>query len=55
MRPSPEGPGNDARWLDAPLREPCGYAADFLNGPTDKRRTGGILWRRLGWAWTLLA
>ena len=55
MRPSPDGPGDDARWLDAPLREPCGYAADFLNGPADKRRAGGIFRRRLGSARTLLA
>ena len=55
MRPSPEGPGDDARWLDAPLGEPCGYAADFLNGPADKRRTAGIFKRRLGSARTLLA
>jgi len=31
MGPSPEGPGNDARWLDASLGEPYGYAANFLN------------------------
>ena len=55
MRPSPDGPGDDARWLDAPLREPCGYAADFLNGPADKRRVAGIFNRRLGSARTLLA
>jgi len=55
MRPSPDGPGDDARWLDAPLREPCGYAADFLNGPADKRRIAGIFNRRLGSARTLLA
>jgi len=36
MRPSPDGPGDDARWLDALLRKLCGYAADFLNGPADK-------------------
>lgn len=55
MRPSPEGPGDDAGRLDARLREPCGYAADFLNGPADKRRIDGIFNRRLGSAWTLLA
>jgi hypothetical protein len=31
MRSSPEGPGDNARWLDALLREPYGYAANFLN------------------------
>ena len=55
MRPSPEGPCDDARRLDAPLREPCGYAADFLDGPADKRWIGGIFRRRLGSARTLLA
>ena len=55
MRPSPDGPCDDARWLDAPLREPCGYAADFLNGPADKRRIAWIFRRRLGSAWILLA
>ncbi len=54
MRSSPEGPSDNARWLDAPLRELCGYAADFLNGPADKRRIGGIFNRRLGWAGILL-
>jgi hypothetical protein len=47
MLPSPEGLGDDTRWLDSPLREPCGYAANFLNGPADKRRIGGIFNRRL--------
>jgi len=55
MRPSPERPGNDVRRLDAPLRELCGYAAYFLNGPADKRRTGGIFLRCLGLAGALLA
>ena len=55
MRPSPDGPGDDARRLDAPLREPGGYAADFLNGPADKRRIAGIFWRCLGLARALLA
>jgi len=55
MRPSPDGPGDDVRWLDALLRELCGYAADFLDGPADKRRIAGIFNRRLGWAGTLLA
>ena len=41
--------------LDAPLGEFCGYAADFLNGPADKRRIAGIFRRRLGWARALLA
>jgi hypothetical protein len=31
MRSSPEGPSDNARWLDALLREPYGYAANFLN------------------------
>jgi hypothetical protein len=31
MGSSPEGPCDDARWLDALLREPYGYAANFLN------------------------
>ena len=55
MGPSPDGPGDDVCRLDARLRELCGYAADFLNGPANKRRTGGIFNRRLGSAWTLLA
>ena len=41
MRSSPEGPGDKARWVDAPLRKLCGYAANFLNGPADKRRAKG--------------
>ena len=55
MGPSPERPSDDVRRLDAPLREPCGYAAYFLNGPADKRGIGGIFNRRLGWAGALLA
>src|SRR5271165_5712084 len=55
MRSSPDGPGDNACGLDVSLREPCGYAADFLNGPADKCRIGGIFSRRLGWAGTLLA
>ena len=55
MRPSPERPGDNVGRLDARLREPYGYAADFLNGPADKGRIGGIFNRRLGWAGTLLA
>ena len=55
MRPPPDRPGDDSRWLDAPLREPCGNAANFLNGPSDKRRIAGIFRRRLGSAGTLLA
>ena len=43
MRPSPERPGDNVGRLDARLREPYGYAADFLNGPADKGRIGGIL------------
>ena len=42
MGPSPEGPCDDVRRLDAPLRELYGYAADFLNGPADKRRATKI-------------
>jgi hypothetical protein len=41
MRPSPDGPSNYVRWLDAPLCELCGYAAYFLNGPADERRIAG--------------
>ena len=37
VRPSPDGPGDNAGGLDAPQREQRGYAADFLNGPADKR------------------
>ena len=47
MGSSPERPGDDACGFDALLGEPYGYAADFLNGPADKRRTGGIFNRRL--------
>ena len=42
MRSSPEGPSDNARWLDALLREPYGYAANFLKGPADKRRATKI-------------
>ncbi len=42
MGPSPEGPCDDVCWLDASVREPCGYAANFLNGPADKRRVTKI-------------
>ena len=40
--PSPKGPGDDVRRLDASLREPYGYAANFLKGPADKRRATKI-------------
>jgi hypothetical protein len=36
MSPPPERPGNDMGRLDAPLRKPCGDAADFLRRPADK-------------------
>jgi hypothetical protein len=42
MGAAPKGPGDDAAALDASLREPVGYAADFLNGPADKRRVTKI-------------
>ena len=42
MGPSPKGPGDDVRRLDASLREPYGYAANFLKGPADKRRATKI-------------
>ena len=54
MRPSP-APGDDVRRLDALLREPCCYAADFLNGPADKLVIAGIFKHRLGSARTLFA
>jgi hypothetical protein len=47
---APEGPSDDARGLDAPLCEPGSYAADFLNGPADKRRNARISGCGLGWA-----
>src|SRR3974377_1529251 len=53
--PSPEGPGNDVRPIDAALCEPVGYAADFLKGPADKRRIAGIFRSCLGLARSLLA
>jgi hypothetical protein len=36
MSPPPERPGNDMGRLDAPLRKPCGDAADFLRRPADE-------------------
>ena len=37
-------------WLDASLREPYGYAANFLKGPADKRRaTKDLGYRLLCW------
>ena len=43
------------RPFDAPLCELVGYAADFLNGPADKRRIAGIFGCGLAWAKALLA
>src|SRR3954447_26089819 len=34
---SPERPGDDVGWLDAPLRKTCSNAADLLNRPADER------------------
>src|SRR4051794_36394055 len=36
MGPPPERPGNDMGRLNAPLRQPCGDAADFLRRPADE-------------------
>src|SRR5947209_7179737 len=36
MGAPPERPSNDMGRLDAPLRKPCGDAADFLRRPTDE-------------------
>jgi hypothetical protein len=35
MGPPPERPSNDMGRLNAPLRQPCGDAADFLRRPVD--------------------
>src|SRR6201993_2222219 len=42
MGPAPEGPGDDMRRFDAPLGEPVGNAADFLDGPSDQRRRRAV-------------
>ena len=36
MGPPPERPSNDMGRFDAPLRQPCGDAADFLCRPVDE-------------------
>ena len=48
-------PAGIIAWSVWRLREPGGYAADFLNGPADKRRIAGIFWRCSGLARALLA
>jgi hypothetical protein len=42
MGSAPERPGDDAGRLDAPLREPVGDTADFLDGPSDQRRRSAV-------------
>ena len=55
MSPPPEGPCDDIGGLDALSRETLGYAADFLDRPTDEIGCLGVVLDLVFWGVDLLA
>src|SRR3954453_15064464 len=52
---SPERPGDDVGWVDAPLFEAYGDATDFLGGPADEIRGIRVNWISVFWGGGALA